>query len=196
MIRIALSVLSGAALLSLSVASFAFSGKQLLELCEAKDNLCFGFILGVQEAETSHKPGRMPWMCVPTGVSAGAMGEVVTGYLQSNAQALGQSAVSLVSNALLTRWECSEAERLTHLQGVLLSLGLYRGALSGTLDDGTKAAIRQLQRNRGMPQTGEYTQFIHSQAIAFYRLNEASIWIHRMQREGKSPGGTDQRKSH
>jgi hypothetical protein len=167
--------------------SHAFSGHDLRRVCSEQRDVCVGFVFGVQEAETKSRPERIPWVCVPKGVSAREIVGFVAEYLDDNIAMLDEDAVSLVLNALMTRWACRAPEQLTHLQGLLMILGHYTGPLDGKLSADTQLAIKRLQDARGMPMTGEYSVFVHSQAIAFYRMNEASIWISNIANPGEAP---------
>lgn len=53
------------------------------------------------------------------------------------------------------------------IQKTLLGLGFFRGALSGRMDVWTSAAVKDFERNRGLPLTGRLTEITLLELISY-----------------------------
>jgi hypothetical protein len=94
-----------------AVTALADDGNSLLEICKAPEGSqarynCLGYVLGVSDTLADLTTmGALPGSpCLPTGVTAGQMSDVVVKYLAENPKNRSFSSASLVIGALTTAW--------------------------------------------------------------------------------------------
>ncbi len=98
-------------LITLSVSTYAedtwfFSGNTLLETCEASQDLCSGYVLGVIDTEFLHN-SKNSLLCLPK-VNSKQLTDVVVKYLKSNPEYRHTIASSNVLSALVRAYPCTK----------------------------------------------------------------------------------------